>query len=804
MRKKAQFLPTLTLLILTILAATIPLQARYIEGQSASGAKIMPGRLEVQFETDVIPDKLSASIDKVGFGIPTLDRTLDNIEVYQVYRMFPNRNSVKSDGPVNMSRFYEVIFPEEKDMQTVIDELLQNPYVRTAEPVYILPLRGIIPDDPDFNLQWGPKKIQDTLAWEREKGSDTAKIAILDSGVLFSHIDLKDNIWVNPGEDLDGDRVVFDVDDSNMVDDDGNYYDDLIGYDFFTGFSGATCYDADCGIPDNNPSDYNGHGTHVAGIAAAVTNNGTGVAGVAGGWGGGIGAHSGARIMCLRVGAHGYTPEGGYTGYVNSANVATAVDYAVDAGACVMNCSFGTSQSSAMTEALRRADSAGILVIHAAGNDGIDSPDYYDQWEDPFGAGRPLFISVAWTNSDDRKNTYSNYGTWVDICAPGTNIYNTYCDFGVATYASLGGTSMAAPHVSGVVALIKSHMPDYGRNEIEPLILDNADGIPHEPLWIQGKLGSGRLNAFKPLENLPTAAFSAGPVLLGEAPLTVDFVDESPNSPTSWSWDFGDGGSSYDQNPSHTYNDYGLKTVMLTVDEPNGTVTEVQKNLVMVTADTLRVASMSTAPNSDIVVPVYLDNKYLASSITFPFTIRRPNGQPPAYPSYVRYDSASVVGLRTEYFDQIKSIYFDPYGQRFTISMLPNITTPGSNYLQPDTGVILNLYMHIGTPPTNNETLIIQDTVLSGRYFELGSVYSNYVPVVVPGEISVAVCSRGDANFDELVNILDVTFLINYLYKSGPAPELYCGDADANGMLNILDVTYLINYLYKDGPPPPP
>ncbi|PKK83954.1 MAG: hypothetical protein CVT49_05880 [candidate division Zixibacteria bacterium HGW-Zixibacteria-1] len=803
MRKRAKFLPAILLVTLTCFLTAASLEARFMDNQTGNGAKVMPGRLEVQFETDVLPDKLSASIDKVGFGIPILDNTLEEIEVYQVNRMFPGHNEDKDNfGNVNMSKFYEIIFPEEKDLQAVIDKLLQNPYVRTAEPVYILPIRGWIPNDPSFNLQWGVKIIQDTLAWGIEKGSDTAKIAIIDTGVMFNHVDLKDNIWVNPGEDLDGDMIVFDVDDSNMVDDDGNGYDDLIGYDFFTGFSGATCYDADCSIPDNKPSDYDGHGTHVAGIAAAVSNNGYGVAGVAGGWGGGKGPNAGARIMCLRVGGYGYTPEAGYTGYVNSANVATAIDYAVTAGACVMNCSFGTSQSTAMTAALRRADSAGIPVIHAAGNDGADNPDYYDTWEDPFGAGHPLFISVAWTNSDDRKNTWSNYGTWVDLCAPGTNIYNTFCNFGAETYASLSGTSMAAPHVAGVVALIKSHMPDYGYDEIMPLILNNTDDMYSEPLWLQGKLGSGRLNAYKALQNLPTAAFSAGPVLKGGAPLAVDFVDESPNSPTTWSWDFGDGGSSLGQNPSHTYYDYGLKTVSLTVDDANGTATETQKNLVMVTADTLRIASLSTQPNNSIVVPVYLDNKYLNSSIMFPFKIRRPNGQPPAYPAYVRFDSASVVGLRTEYFDQVKNIYFDPVGQRFMISMLPNTTTPGSSYLPADTGVILKLYFYIGNPPSN-EVLTISDTTLSGRILELGSVVSNYVPVKIAGQISVAACDRGDADFSGTINILDVTFLINYLYKGGPAPDLYCGDANASGTMNILDATYLISYLYKGGPPPP-
>ena len=110
-----------------------------------------------------------------------------------------------------------------------------------------------------------------------------------------------------------------------------------------------------------------------------------------------------------------------------------------------------------------------------------------------------------------------------------------------------------------------------------------------------------------------------------------------------------------------------------------------------------------------------------------------------------------------------------------------------------------------GTPKVTatTEVLTISDTTLSGRILELGSVVSNYVPVKIAGQITIAVCARGDANVDGAINILDVTFLINYLYRSGPAPELYCGDANASGNLNILDATYLISYLYKGGPPPP-
>lgn len=238
---------------LCFLCTAMPLRA-VLNGNQAGGPPIlMSGRLEVQFESDVSVDKLATSFGKVSFGIPTLDRALENIEASDAIQMFPWRRGEKAlVGNDDMSKFYELIFSEDIDVNVVIRELLQNPYVRSVSPVYAIPLDGIIPNDPDFVYQWGLKKIDDTLAWELEKGSDSVKIAIIDSGVLYSHPDLRDNIWVNPGEDLDDDMVVFDPDDSNNVDNDGNYVDDLIGWDFFTGFSGeVTCEDADCGVPDN-------------------------------------------------------------------------------------------------------------------------------------------------------------------------------------------------------------------------------------------------------------------------------------------------------------------------------------------------------------------------------------------------------------------------------------------------------------------------------------------------------------------------------------------------------------------------
>ena len=763
----------------------------------------MPGRLEVQFESDVKAAKMAQIDGRVNFGIATLDNALEKIEASAASQMFPwheGKNTMV--GTNNMAQFYEVVFSDRIDINAAIDELLKNPYVRTVAPVYAFPVDDLTPDDPENFRQVGLDVVSGPAAWEVEKGSDSVKIAIIDSGVLYGHPDLVEHIWVNPGEDLDNDMVVFDVNDSNCVDNDGNGLDDLIGYDFFSGFSGITCWTGeDCGIPDNNPTDFNGHGTHCAGIAAAVTNNELGVAGLAGGWGGTMGPDRGCLIMCLRAGGSGVDPDYGWEqGFMNSANCAQAMDYAVTMGASAVNCSWGMGDTPAMRTALQRADSAGVTVVHSAGNENVTISDFCDTWEPN---GHPIVLSVAWTNNDDRKNASSNYGWWVECCAPGTNVYSTYSNHGTPGYSYASGSSMSSPFVTGLAALIRSHMPEYNYYpEIHDLILDNCDDMDNEPLWLQGFLGFGRINAYAALDSMPQAEFSSSRGYVGEAPLEVTFTDESPNNPTCWSWDFDDGNTvDGDPNPTFAFTEPGLKTVSLTVTDDFGTHTEVKKNLVMVTADTISMDSVVATPNTKAVVSVYLDNKFQMKKLTFPFRIRKPDGSSP-YP-YVTLDSFSVVGARTEYFEQIKSTYWDVVGGRYTVELTSDIYG-GSTYLQPDTGLILKMHFNVSAAASVSELLTIDDTTLSSKTLGINSIVYDYTPVLKPGYIYISVCQRGDANSDGTLNILDATFLINYLYKDGPAPDPNCGNVNAENGINILDVTYLINYLYKEGPPPPP
>jgi len=339
----------------------------------------------------------------------------------------------------------------------------------------------------------GDHDIDAPGAWQINTGSTGVILVIMDSGVRYYHKDLggsswpttTGNIWINPGEIK-----------SNKKDDDGNgYKDDWIGWDFVTGVTGCMKGE-DCRTEDNDPRDFTGHGTHCAGIAAAMTNNARGVAGVAGGWGDGTtnSIGNGCKIMCLRI---GWLASNGY-GYVRMDFAAKAMYYAANKGATVINCSWGSSNSGGLADAVNYAISKGCLIVHAAGNNGNSTADYL--------GSRTDVLNVAATDSLDVKASFSSYGTWVDVSAPGVDIvstYHYYLDQANDYVAVMSGTSMSTPFVTGEAALIKSKYPSYTWSDIFNQIKNTADNIDALNPGYAGLLGSGRINACRALGGTP-------------------------------------------------------------------------------------------------------------------------------------------------------------------------------------------------------------------------------------------------------------------------------------------------------------
>ncbi|MEE4356943.1 MAG: S8 family serine peptidase [Desulfococcaceae bacterium] len=403
---------------------------------------------------------------------PIIQLSSDYIESQVIIKMNANRragdeNVILNELNANVVEQYSSIGAQLWEMSgTTVKEALfrfwDNPALEYIEPNYKLNLVGTLPDDASFAQLWGLHNTAQTggkedadidapEAWELLTGNQETVVAVIDTGVDYTHPDLAANMWVNPGE-IPG----------NGVDDDGNgYIDDIHGYNF-TNDSG-------------NPFDDHGHGTHCAGTIAALVNNGTGI----------VGVNPTAKIMALK--------------FINKNNVGTttdaikALEYAVKMGVKISNNSWGGGgYSDALHQAVLAASAAGHVIVAAAGNDYGQNNDAVPHY--PSGYDADNVISVAATDHNDLLAFFSNYGfTTVDLAAPGAAIYSTVPG---NAYASYNGTSMATPHVSGVVSLIRSLYPDISPANIRQSIISTVDPIPS----LMGlTFSGGRLNAYSAL-----------------------------------------------------------------------------------------------------------------------------------------------------------------------------------------------------------------------------------------------------------------------------------------------------------------
>ena len=370
------------------------------------------------------------------------------------------KHFVRSSVYSQLSRTYLMRVKKGTELQAC-ENYRKMPGVAYAEPNYLQHL-CVIPNDPGYGQQWNLSNIYSESAWDTETGSSDVVVAVIDTGVDYLHEDLDANIWHNPGEIPD-----------NAIDDDGNgYVDDVIGWDFVDASGGAA--GEDFVDHDNDPMDRHGHGTHVAGIAGAASNNGIGIAGVA--WN--------CKIMPVRAGFK--TPSG--DGVLESDDAAQAIVYAAENGAKALNLSWGDYQKSSLIEdAIRFAADQGALICAAAGNENSSSLLY------PAALENSSVVAVGATDSQDKMAYFSNYGDWVHMSAPGASIYSTYLS---NSYTSMSGTSMATPHVTGLAGLLFSYFPELTPPEIKARIMRSVDILQE---LNDKNITSGRINAYTSL-----------------------------------------------------------------------------------------------------------------------------------------------------------------------------------------------------------------------------------------------------------------------------------------------------------------
>lgn len=455
-----QFIFSLFFYLPTVNAEVVP-QSEVAKNKSSYIQKANPK--DPAFADDVVIINLEEGITlspaRSGNIISTnsisLNEIFKSLGVQGAKTVFPEsqarKATDKSEKKIKLSNIYRLKLKTGADVQAAVKVLSQVEGVEYAEPDYFAystgaqqSVRKLTIDDPLYSEQWGLAKINVEGAWDDTYGVSTVTIAIVDSGIDTSHVDLAENLWRNPGEVA-----------GNGLDDDSNgFIDDVSGWNFVGG--------------NNNVSDENGHGTLTAGVAAAIGGNGVGIAGVC----------PQCTIMPVKVMQS--------SGVANYTDIANGVLYAAQKGAKVINLSLGGYANSNMLK--NAIDTAvyvyGVVVVAGTGNDNLNQEFYPAAYEN--------VLSVAGTANDDTKASFSNYGSWVDVSAPGVDIRTTALG---GDWVDNSGTSISSPFTAGLAGLLFALHPNWNQATIRSQIGQTADNIDNLNTIYSGLLGRGRINA---------------------------------------------------------------------------------------------------------------------------------------------------------------------------------------------------------------------------------------------------------------------------------------------------------------------
>jgi thermitase len=452
---------TLALLISLLLLGSIIAHAADPPKPPSPQVEFVPGEIIVKFKAGVRPRSLGTDDQgRLATDLPFLNvlsarhRITDMDLIVKALPAEPKaRATLVQKG---LDRIYKLRVDEKADLGQAIRAFKSSPYVEYAEPNYIAYISKT-PNDSYWSSQWGMTKIEAPAAWDITTGSDSVTIAIVDTGVDLFHPDLSGKL--------------------------------VSGYDFVN--------------DDSDPQDDYGHGTHVAGIAAAKTNNSAGVAGLS--WG--------AKIMPVKA-MNDY-------GTGEYADIGNGIIYAANNGADIINLSLsGPASSSVLEEAVEYAHDLGCVVVAATGNNNSSVG---------YPASYPEVIAVAATDSNDQRASFSNYGPEVDVAAPGVGIRSTYW-WGGSTYGWLSGTSQATPHAAGLAALIWSVSPGLNNTQVESIIKQTADDLG--AAGRDNHYGFGRINARRALE-------ATAPSLITSP--SMGFLADPATDPFSQTLRIGDG-----------------------------------------------------------------------------------------------------------------------------------------------------------------------------------------------------------------------------------------------------------------------
>jgi hypothetical protein len=424
------------------------------------------------FSKEAIPNidgKLAYEIQNgvISTGLESIDALALEYQIVEIKQAHPDIIKPEwNDNGKYMQNVYRFFLASDDRIDEAVEALNADKYLLYAE-LEAINRTKFVPDDPMLSQQYTHPLLQSFEAWDYVTGNHDVIVAITDSGVKWNHPDLMGNVWINPAESpgmsINWQSGTITGGDGQDAGEGGSKVDDLVGWDFVEN--------------DNNPiQNYsaNDHGTHVAGCAAAVGNNGVGVVGTA----------PNVSILSCK-GAPGNSPSQGIQyGY-------DQITYSAQIGAHVINASWGgPGNGSYPNQVVNYATNLGAVVVSAAGNANTEHTSSYQDYP----ADCENALNVAATNYSDVKASFSDYGEPIDICAPGDNILSTI--IGGSGYASYGGTSMASPVAAGVAALVRSLHPELTSEQLRMRLMMTADPIDDLNPSYAGKLGTGRINSF--------------------------------------------------------------------------------------------------------------------------------------------------------------------------------------------------------------------------------------------------------------------------------------------------------------------
>ncbi|MHB2155075.1 S8 family serine peptidase [Calditrichota bacterium GD2] len=422
--------------------------------------------------------RFQASLDR-----PKLSRILQKYRVTRIERWLKSADQNDVYEGIDFTKVYRFYFEKSSSPKLAIKELQALPEVEQVsfEPIVkiAVPIAPVTTSDPYLERQYYLEKIMARYVWrlmdQVEQPEGEILIGIVDTGIDYLHPEMEPVLYINPGEDIDGDGRMTEAD-LNGLDDDGNgFVDDVRGWDFSYA-SDSSSGDNDIRPPNSGGYDILSHGTHVAGIAGAMADNGVGISGIARGY----------KIIGTKHSrdddlSHGYL----YNAY-------DGILYCAKLGADVINCSWGGQGYYEVAQKLIdmvRQD-YGAIVVAAAGNDNNNNDNNHFYPSDLDGV-----VTVAALGPDDRKASFSNYGHVIDISAPGVGIFSTI-HYYKGGYATWQGTSMASPVVAGSIALVKYFFPQLSPDQLVEKVLQAADPLDALNQPYAGLLGSGKVNVY--------------------------------------------------------------------------------------------------------------------------------------------------------------------------------------------------------------------------------------------------------------------------------------------------------------------